>query len=93
MSKEIEANNRGDFNSIFTCLVDRQSFLKVHLGAWVSEFSRNIIDNANTTFYQDLARVTDGFIKDDYQSISELLAYNASNSGEFVEIELFPGQC
>ena len=91
--KEIEAANRGDDNSIFTCLADQQSFLKFHLGAWVPEFGRSVLDNGNTTFYQDLARITDGFIKDDYQSISEVLASKTSNSGEFVEFESFPGQC
>ena len=91
--KEIEASNQGDANSTFSCLVDQHSFLKFHLGAWVSEFTRNVIDNANTTFYQDLARVTDSFIKDDYQSISNVLASETSNAGEFVEIESFPGQC
>ena len=31
--KEIEANNRGDANSTFTCLLNQQSFLQDHLGA------------------------------------------------------------
>ena len=90
--KEIEAANQGDLNSIFACLLNQQSFLKVHLGAWVSEFARNVMDNARTSCYRDLARITDEFIKDDCQAISEVLASETPNAEEFVESKSYPGQ-
>lgn len=91
--KEIEATNQGDASSVFTCLLDQQSFLKDHLSAWVSEFSTNVSDNAITTFYKDLSRMTEGFIEDDCQAISAMLNSVTGNSEEFVEIESLPGKC
>ena len=91
--KEIEATNRSDANSTFTCLLNQQSFLKYHLGAWVSEFAGNIIDNAKTSYYRNLARVTDGFIKHDYQAISAVLTSETPHFEGIAETESFPGQC
>lgn len=93
MYKEIEATNQGDTNSLYTCFFDQQSFLKNHLGAWVPEFAGNILDHARTSCYRNLARVTDGFIKNDYQAISAVLTSETSNFKELTETESFPGQC
>lgn len=91
--QEIEAARLGDANSLFTCLIDQQSFLKYHLGAWVSEFAINVIDNAKTSCYQNLARVTDGFIEDDYQAISAVLNSKSFDAATLAAIESSPGQC
>ncbi len=71
--KAIEAANQGDVDRIVTCLLDQQSFLEQHLGAWVQEFAGNVVDNAKTSFYRNLARTTEVFIMDDYQTISSVL--------------------
>jgi len=91
--KEMEATNQGDVNSIITCLSNQQSFLEDHLGAWVSEFAGNVVDNAKTSFYQNLARTTEAFIKDDYHTISSVLTAWQSNSEKPVEIESFRKPC
>jgi TorA maturation chaperone TorD len=71
--KEMEAIDQGDDNSIITGLLRQHCFLKDHLGAWVPEFTGNVADNAKTSFYQNLARATDAFIKDEYHMISSVL--------------------
>ena len=77
--KAMEAANQGDVNSIVTCFLNQQSFLKDHLGAWVPEFTGKIVDNAKTSFYQNLARATEAFIKEDYHMISSVLTSWQSN--------------
>ena len=77
--KEMEAIDQGDDNSIITCLLNQRCFLKDHLGAWVPEFTGNVAGNAKTSFYQNLARATEAFIKDDYQMISSVLTSWQSN--------------
>lgn len=87
--KEMEAANHGDAAGVFTYLLNQQSFLVDHLGAWVSEFAGKVVENAETTFYQNLARATATFIKDDYHTISSLLNSGAHEFEESIEIESF----
>jgi TorA maturation chaperone TorD len=77
--RELEAIDQGDDNSIITCLLNQQSFLKDHLSGWVPEFTGKIADNAKTSFYKNLARATEAFIKDDYHMISSVLTSRQSN--------------
>ena len=77
--KAMEAANQGDVNGIVTCFLNQQSFLKDHLGAWLPEFTCKIVDNAKTSFYQNLARATEAFIKEDSHMISSVLTSWQSN--------------
>lgn len=91
--KAMEAANDGDVNRVATCLLTQQSFLEVHLGAWVAEFVGNVVDNAKTSFYRNLGRATEAFIKDDYHIISSVLTSWSSNPEKSAEIESVSGQC
>ena len=77
--KEMEAIDLGDDNIIITYLLYQQSFLNDHLGAWVSEFTDKVTNNARTSFYQNLARATEAFVKDNAHQISSALASRHSN--------------
>jgi len=91
--KGMEAANQGDVNGIGTCLLNQHSFLEVHLGAWVHEFAGHVVDHAKTSFYRNLARATEAFIKDDYHIISSVLTSWSSNPEKSAEVESFSGQC
>lgn len=91
--KAMEAANQGDVNGIVTSLLNQQSFIEQHLGAWVHEFAGNVVDHAKTSFYRNLARATEAFVKDDYQKISSVLASWSSNPEKSAEMESFSGQC
>ena len=91
--KEIEAINQGDAGRIYTYLLNQQSFLADHLGAWVPEFVGRVMENAKTTFYQNLARATEAFIKDDYQNLTSLLNSWSSHPEKTAEIQSLCGQC
>jgi TorA maturation chaperone TorD len=91
--KAMEAANQGDVNGIVTGLLNQQSFLEQHLGAWVDEFAGNVVENAKTPFYRNLARATEVFIKDDYHIISSVLTSCSSNPGKSTEIDSISGQC
>jgi len=84
--KALEAAGQGDADHVVASLTNQQSFLEIHLGAWIHEFAGNVIDNAKTSFYQNLACATEAFIKDDYHIISSMLTSWRSNSQKFVEI-------
>jgi len=91
--KAMEAANQGDVNGIVAGLLNQQSFLEQHLGDWVHEFAGNVVDNAKTPFYRNLARATEVFIKDDYHFLSSVLTSGSSNPGKFAELESLSGQC
>ena len=91
--KAMEAAASGDFNLVVTRLLDQKSFLEIHLGAWIHKFAENIVDNANTSFYRNLARATAAFIKDDYRILSSALTSWSYNPEEYNKIETFTGQC
>lgn len=90
--KEIEAASQGDVNRLVDSLLSRQAFLEDHLGAWVSEFTSAVNENAENAFYKYLARATEIFIKDDIESISSTLPVWQSDATEFSATELFHGQ-
>jgi len=83
--KAMEAANQGDVNGLVTCLLNQQSFLNVHLGVWVHEFAGHVVDHAKTSFYRNLARATEAFIKDDYHIISSALTSWSSDPEEATE--------
>lgn len=91
--KAMDAANQGDVNGIVACLLNQKSFLEEHLGAWVHDFAGNVINNAQTSFYRNLARATEALIKDDYHIISSVLTSWSSNPEKSAEIESFSGQC
>ena len=77
--KEMEAIDLGDDNSVIIYLLNQQSFLNHHLGAWVSEFTDKVANNAKTSFYQNLARATEAFVKDNFHLIPSALTSWQSN--------------
>ena len=48
-------------------------FLKTHLGAWITEFTGNIVANARTPFYKKLAKLTKLFVESDLKNLSKSL--------------------
>jgi putative dimethyl sulfoxide reductase chaperone len=55
-------------------LTDQKKFLEEHL-KWVPQFSTNVLQNANTKFYQGAALLLKGFIETDFQLIDEIIEY------------------
>jgi len=84
--KAMEAADKGDADHVVVSLTNQQAFLEIHLGAWIHEFASKVVDNAATSFYRNLARATETFIKDDYQILSSLLISWSPNSGKTAEI-------
>ena len=89
--KAMEAANHGDANVIVTSFLNQQSFLEVHLGAWIHDFVGNVVDNAQTPFYRNLARATEAFIKDDYHILSSVLTSWSPNPEKFAELGSISG--
>ena len=71
--KAIEDANKDDIECVILCLLNQQSFLADHLGAWIQEFAVNVTENAKTSFYQNLARATKTFVKDDFHILTTIM--------------------
>lgn len=55
-------------------LEDQKMFLTGHLLRWVPDFSRCVAENAQTGFYQGMAKILHGFLLLDRQALTELMA-------------------
>ncbi len=69
--KEIEAITHSDVEDIVNYMQEQQSFLENHLGAWMSDFTKNIIANSDSEFYKKLAKSTKIFINQELQIYRE----------------------
>lgn len=60
-------------------LMDQKSFLEEHLLQWIPSLSQAVIKNANTTFYQGMANLLEGYLTVDLRALNELLEISRSN--------------
>ena len=67
--KEIEAFADSDTEAAMGFIQKQKSFLEDHLMAWVPEFAKNIIDNAENPFYPNLAKATESFLQENYNIV------------------------
>jgi TorA maturation chaperone TorD len=84
--KEIEAFCGSDTETAIGFIQKQKSFLTDHLMAWVPEFAANIIEHAETSFYQDLAKATDAFLRENYRVVCKALDLGQINSEKSIEI-------
>jgi len=71
--KEIDTCMNSKLEDVIEVLKYQELFLKKYLGAWVSNFSKAIIENSDNPFYISLAKCTEVFIKTDMDYISETI--------------------
>jgi TorA maturation chaperone TorD len=67
--KEIEAIANSDIEMAIVFIQKQTSLLEDHLMAWVPQFAACIIEDAETPFYQNLARATEMFLKENYEIV------------------------
>ena len=84
--KEIEAFSNSDIETAIDFIQKQKCFLESHLLAWIPEFVGNIIENAETWFYQNLAKATETFLKENYQVVCAALDTGQLNSEKHLEI-------
>ena len=83
--KEIEAFSNSDVETAIGFIQKQKSFLEYHLMAWVPEFAGNIVEHAETLFYQNLAKTTKAFLKENYQIVCSVLDSKQLNSEKQTE--------
>jgi len=64
--KELEALAGGKLDRAENFRQKQRAFLERHLAAWVPDFSRSVEEQAQTTFYQNLAASTRIFIEGEF---------------------------
>ena len=86
--KEVEAFSNSDAETAMNFVQKQKSFLEDHLMAWVPEFAGSIIEYAENPFYQNLAKATEAFLKENYQFVCSVLDSGSVklNSEKHVEI-------
>lgn len=70
--KEIEALSESAAETAADYIQKQQSFLEDHLTAWVPTFTGYIIENAETRFYQNLAKATEMFVEKSFRIVKKL---------------------
>lgn len=65
VAKQTQATNAGNLQDIQDCQRKQKMFLSSHLARWLPPFAKNVKENAQTTFYKKLARLTGIFVQKD----------------------------
>ena len=84
--KEIEAFANSDIEMAIAFIQRQKSFLEDHLMAWVPEFAKSIIEHARTSYYPNLARATEMFLKENYEIVCTAVDSKELKSEETVGI-------
>ena len=61
-------------------------FLGLSKTLWAPQFVANIVEHAETLFYQYLAKATESFLKNNYEIVCAFLDSKHLNSKKYVEI-------
>ncbi len=78
--KEAEAIESANLEEVVR-LLDRQiSFLRVHLGEWVSQFTENVTQHSETEFYKALGLATKNYVLEDMARLAEDSESRTTNS-------------
>jgi len=66
IQQTIEACEKSEWAEAEKKIELQLEFLSKHLAGWVKPFTNNIISNAKTEFYKNLAKTTESFIRQEY---------------------------
>jgi TorA maturation chaperone TorD len=61
--KEVEALEEDDHEAATDARTKLEDFLRVHLGAWIGDFTRRAEEHAGTVFYSNLAGCSRVFVQ------------------------------
>ncbi len=78
----IEANNHENVNRLMHLIKEQQTFLEEHLLKFSQEFSQTVVREANTQFYQGLAKVLHHYLLMDSIVLKELMNIKISMRGQ-----------
>jgi TorA maturation chaperone TorD len=71
-SRTKEDIDQKEFNSALDLLQEQSSFLEEHLLAWVPSFVEDVLESAETLFFQGMAKILQGYLKQDRGLIDEI---------------------
>ncbi|ABW18644.1 TorD/DmsD family molecular chaperone [Alkaliphilus oremlandii] len=66
IQQTIEACEKSEWAEAEKKIELQVEFLSKHLAGWIKPFANNIISNAKTEFYKNLAKATESFIRQEY---------------------------
>ena len=61
--KEVQALEEDDHRAAVDARTKLDDFLRVHLGAWISDFAHHVEEKAETKFYRNLAKCSRVFVE------------------------------
>lgn len=71
--EQISALENSDYTRALELLNRQRDFLHHHLGMWVSTFAQNVIEHAETDFYQTLGKALQQFIPEDFENLKTVI--------------------
>ncbi|MFQ5936669.1 MAG: molecular chaperone [Acidiferrobacterales bacterium] len=69
---EAQAWQREDRAQVVSCLQIEKKFISEHLAQWVPRFCEKVIEEAELSFYREMAILTRNFIESDKEEIEQL---------------------
>lgn len=74
-SKTVEGNGiaGNERTDVLALRKKQRDFLLQHLGRWISEFEKKVIENSKSDFYNELASLTASFIQRDVADLTEAI--------------------
>lgn len=73
IKREAEAWKDNDREGAAYCLKIQKQFIEKHLGAWVPAFCEKVVEHAELSFYREIAKLTDNFLKNESKEIEKSL--------------------
>lgn len=80
--EEVESNSQGNVKRLEHLIMEQQSFLNDHLLKFSQKFSETVIREANTQFYQGLAKILHHYLLMDSIVLNELMNIEISMRGQ-----------
>lgn len=85
IERALTALEQGDDETCLNLLLQQRNFLEDHLLAWYPMMAHDLQKFPNTDFYRGLGKLTSGYLRNDFEFLTEVLEDNGVLAGDAVE--------
>lgn len=85
IERALTALEQGEDETCLNLLLQQRTFLEDHLLAWYPMMAHDLQKFPNTDFYRGLGKLTSGYLRNDFEFLTEVLEDNGVLAGDAVE--------
>ncbi len=85
IERALTALEQGEDETCLNLLLQQRNFLEDHLLAWYPMMAHDLQKFPNTDFYRGLGKLTSGYLRNDFEFLTEVLEDNGVLAGDAVE--------